>query len=188
MTHSGTWVFKNLDLDKAIMTSIPSSVFTVDERVPAPLRDLITEAQGCLKMNFLTGASAATRKAIYELTILQGVGQGPYEERIRALKRKYPIADETLFDTLGHIQDMTSDSLHEQSWEKWDSATLRFVLETLRAVLYDIYVEPAVRSERAKRIQQLQQQVAESAKKTSRPGRPKDAVSGADEESATESD
>lgn len=171
MRH-GNYVLDAPDIDRAIFTSIPSSTFTIDERIPRVLRELIAEAQGCLKMNFLTGASAATRKAVYELTLQEGLADGAYEDRIKALKEKYPRADPSLFDTLAHIQDMTSDKIHEQSWDKWNSATLRFILETLRGVLHDIYVEPAVRAERAKRIQQLQQQIAESAKKTTRPGRP----------------
>lgn len=163
------------DIDEALFASIPSSSFTVDARIPAVLRDLITEAQQSLNMNLLTGASAAARKAIYELTVLQGVGEGQYDDRVKALKAKFPLADPTLFDTLGHIIDLTSDNLHEESWEKWNAPTVRLVLETLRAILDDIYVTPAVRAERAKKVQQLQQEVVEAAKKTNRPGRPREA-------------
>ena len=56
-----------LDLDAAFFYSVPTSFFTIDTRVPKIIRELITEAEGCVKMNFLTGASACCRKAIYEL-------------------------------------------------------------------------------------------------------------------------
>jgi len=47
-----------------------------------------------------------------------------------------------LFDNLGDIQDMTSEKVHEQSWDKWDSNALRLIIETLKIILYEIYVQP----------------------------------------------
>ena len=46
--------------------------------------------------------------------------------------------DPELFDVLGHIQQMTSDKVHEQSWDKADSPTLRLIIESLKEVLYEI--------------------------------------------------
>ena len=40
-------------LDDAMFYSVPTSFFVLDERVPRVLRDLLTEAEGCLKSNFL---------------------------------------------------------------------------------------------------------------------------------------
>lgn len=50
-----------------------------------------------------------------------------------ARDRRVANVDETLSDVLGHIQDMTSDKVHEQSWPKWDSPSLTLIIETLRA-------------------------------------------------------
>jgi hypothetical protein len=111
-------------------------------------------------MNFMTGASACMRKAIYELLVLENIPGEHYEDRIKALKEKYPASDPELFDILGHIQQMTSDKIHEQSWDEWDSGNLRLIIETLRTVLYDIYVTPKVRAERSKVIQQLRENVS----------------------------
>ena len=61
----------DIELDKAFFYSVPTSFFVIDRRIPVKLRELITEADGCAKMNFLTGASACTRKAIYELFLLR---------------------------------------------------------------------------------------------------------------------
>jgi len=58
-------------LDELFFYSVPTSFFVLDSRIPAGLRGLITEAEGCLKSNFLTGASACARKVIYELGLLQ---------------------------------------------------------------------------------------------------------------------
>ncbi len=44
------------ELDEHIFFSVPTSFFVIDERIPRIIRELITEAEGCVKMNFLTGA------------------------------------------------------------------------------------------------------------------------------------
>lgn len=143
------------DFDSIIFYSVPTSFFVLDDRIPAVIRELITEAEGCLKMNFLTGASTCMRKAIYELLILENAEGTDYESRIKYLKKKYPDSDPSLFDILAHIQDMTSDKIHEQSWDKWDSKHLKLIIETLKTVLHDVYVLPKVKAERSSYIQQL---------------------------------
>jgi hypothetical protein len=148
-----------IDIDARIFHSIPTSFFVLDSRIPEKLRELIAEAEGCLKMNFLTGASACARKAIYELTVRENAEGGDYESKIKFLKGKYPSVDATLFDVLSHIQDMTSDKVHEQSWPKWESGHLQLILETLKAVLHEIYVVPKEREERSKGIQALRAKV-----------------------------
>lgn len=146
---------RDLDFDSVIFYSVPTSFFVLDDRIPAVIRELITEAEGCLKMNFLTGASACMRKAIYELLIVEKAEGNDYESRIKYLKKKYPDSDPSLFDILAHIQDMTSDKIHEQSWDKWDSKHLNLIIETLKTVLHDVYVLPKVKAERSNYIQQL---------------------------------
>ena len=115
-------------------------------------------------MNYLTGASACMRKAIYELLVYEKVGGDDYETRIKSLKKKYPDSDPTYFDTLASIQDMTSDKIHEQSWDKWDSPKLKLIIETLKSVLYDIYVVPQVKKERSIEIQKLKEEVNQGKK------------------------
>jgi len=149
----------DIDLDSNIFHSVPTSFFVLDSRIPQILRDLITEAESSLKMNFLTGASACTRKAIYELTILEKAEGENYDERIKFLKNKYPNIDSTLFDVLAHIKDMTSDKVHEQSWDKWDSKHLTLFLETLKTILQELYVVPNERDRRTSQIKALLQGV-----------------------------
>jgi hypothetical protein len=144
-----------VDLDSKIFYSVPTSFFVIDERIPRIIRELITEAEGCVKMNFLTGASACTRKAIYELTIIEKAKGENYEERIKFLKTKFPQIDPELFDVLSHIKDMTSDKVHEQSWDKWDSQHLKLFLETLKVILHEIYVIPDERKKRSVSISNL---------------------------------
>lgn len=153
--HRYDVIIEGIDIDSKIFYSVPTSYFVLDNRIPVIIRELITEAEGCLKMNYLTGASACMRKAIYELLKIEEV-QGPdYESRIKSLKTKYSNSDPSLFDILAHIQDMTSDKIHEQSWPKWDSKRLILIIETLKTVLHDIYVLPKLKADRSQFIEKL---------------------------------
>ena len=149
----------DVNLDEAFFYSVPTSFFVIDQRIPRILRKLITEAEGCLKMNYLTGASACTRKAIYELLGLAGaVGQN-YDEKIKDLKSRNLDIDAELFDIIGHIKDMTSDHVHEQSWIAWDSSNLCLFLETLRTILHEIYVVPEEKKDRISSVRTLREQL-----------------------------
>lgn len=147
------------DIDSKIFYSVPTSFFVLDDRIPGVVRELITEAEGSRKMNFLTGASACARKAIYEFLVHEKADGEHYEDRIKALKAKFTSVDPDLFDVLGHIQNMTSDKVHEQSWPKWDSNNLTLIIETLKAVLHEVYVVPQERSTRSGKIRELLQSV-----------------------------
>ena len=148
------------NIDTHIFYSVPTSFFTVDTRIPETIRELITEAEGCIKMNFLTGASACARKAIYELLVKEKAEGKEYAERIKFLKQKYPSIDSAMFDILAHIQDMTSEKVHEQSWDKWGSDHLKLILEALKEVLHEIYVVPDEKAQRAKVVMQLREKIA----------------------------
>jgi hypothetical protein len=145
----------DIDIDSKIFYSAPTSFFVIDDRIKKTLRELITEAEGCLKMNFLTGASACMRKSIYEMLLLENIEGEHYEDKIRSLKIKYPNIEPELFDILGNIQQMTSDKIHEQSWDKWDSKNLYLIIETLKIILYEMYVYPEIKKERFNKINEL---------------------------------
>lgn len=162
---SGSYYIKDgFDIDSKIFYSVPTSFFILDDRIPKIIRELITEAEGCLEMNFLTGASACMRKAIYELLKIEKAEGSDYESKIKSLKKKYPGSDAALFDILAAIQDMTSDKIHEQSWPKWDSNYLRLIIETLKTVLHDIYVLPKVKAGRSQLIQKLKENLVKDKK------------------------
>ena len=90
----------NAILDDVMFYSVPTSFFVLDTRVPRIQRELLTEAEGCLKGNYLTGASACARKLIYELAKKEQAIGDSYEERIKSLKSKFEKVDPTYFDTL----------------------------------------------------------------------------------------
>ncbi len=164
-TSTGPDFKEDIDIDSKIFYSVPTSFFVMDDRIPRIIRELITESEGCLKMNFLTGASACMRKAIYELLIIEEAEGADYESKVKFLKKKYPDSDPTLFDILAQIQDMTSDKIHEQSWDKWDSPYLKFIIETLKAILHEIYVLPEIKADRLKSVLKLKEDLEKDKKR-----------------------
>jgi len=146
-------------LDSAFFYSVPTSFFVLDDRVPRVLRELLTEAEGSLKSNFLTGASACARKIVYELAANEKASGTEYEERIKSLKRLHPEVDGAFFDTLLTVQQVTSAKVHEQSYDGWEAKHLRVILAALREVLHEIYVVPALREGRRQAILDLKHEL-----------------------------
>ena len=144
-----------VDIDAALFFSQPTSYFVLDSRIPEKVRKLIYEAENSHKSNYLVGASACLRKAIYELlghekSIVRNpkTGYADYQASIKSLKEKFTNVASELFDALGHTQEMVSDNVHEGSWEAWDSPKLRFIIELTKATLHEMYVVPEERKER----------------------------------------
>ena len=146
-------------LDDLFFYSVPTSFFVLDQRIPKILRELLAEAEGSLKSNFLTGASACARKIIYELGSLQEVDGDNYEDRIKSLKKKHPEVEPEYFDTLLTIQQLTSSKVHEESYDGWKSQHLKIILATLREILHELYVVPALRDDRRKSILDLKKEL-----------------------------
>ena len=167
LTFSEIWVYtsqgyyfqKDVDIDANLFYSVPTSFFALDKNIPRIIRELFTEAEGCLNSNFLTGASACARKVVYELAIDQKSEGENYEDRLKSLKLMLPSVDATYFDTLLTIQQVTSEKVHESSYDGWDSNHLRLILATLAEVLQEIYVLPNVREERRRAVLQLKEQL-----------------------------
>ena len=146
-------------LDDLFFYSVPTSFFVLDKRIPRILRELLIEAEGSLKSNFLTGASACARKIIYELGSIQKVNGDNYEDRIKSLKNEHPEVEPTYFDTLLTIQKVTSSKVHENSYDGWNSNHLKLILTTLRKILHELYVEPALRANNRKLILDLAEEL-----------------------------
>jgi hypothetical protein len=131
----------------------------VDTNIPKIFRELYTEAEGCLKSNYLTGASVCARKIVYELALRENAEGETYEERIKSLKSIKTDLDPTYFDTLLTIQQLTSEKVHEDAYDKWDSNHLRLILASILEVLHELYVEPEVRKARRKQILELKEEI-----------------------------
>ncbi len=164
--QNGPFRFKEgiKNIDDLIFYSVPTSFFSINSNIPRILRDIYTEAEGCLKSNFLTGASACARKIIYELAILEGASGENYDERIKSLKSTKSDIDPVFFDTLLTIQQITSDKVHENAYDKWGSKHLRLILASLMEILNEIYVIPKLREEKRKNILNLKTAVLSKKK------------------------
>lgn len=149
------------ELDDYFFFHQPTSFFTIDTRINSKLRDLLSEAENCLKMNFLVGASACVRKTIYELITLEKVqvvktnGRTDYVESIKKLKRKFSRVPVDYFDALSSIQELASDKIHEDSWKAWDSKKLKILIELTKNVLHEMYVSPEEQKSRVGVVSQL---------------------------------
>jgi hypothetical protein len=147
------------ELDDLFFYSVPTSLFAVDDRIPAILRQLLTEAEGCLKSNFLTGASACARKLVYELARRESAEGSDYEERIKSLKAKRPDVDGTYFDNLVAIQRVTSEKVHENSYDGWSGKHLRLILASLHEILYEMYALPEIKKARREQLLKLKSEI-----------------------------
>jgi hypothetical protein len=154
------------NIDDHLFYSVPSSYHIIDEHIPKILRELLDEAQGCLKSNFLTGASACVRKIVYELAQLQKADGINYDDRIKSLKTKLPNVAPEYFDTLLTIQQITSDKVHEESYDGWQSLHLRGIIAALIEALTEIYVIPKTRAKRRQAILALKSEIEEKKKST----------------------
>ena len=151
-----------IDIDASLFFSQPTSYFVLDNRIPEKIRELLYEAEKSRQANLLVGASACLRKAIYELIGYEKVvvknpktGYADYQESIKALKTKFSFVASELFDALGHIQELASDSIHEGSWEAWDSSKLTILIELTKAILHEMYVVPEERKGRLGVLNQI---------------------------------
>lgn len=150
----------DIPLDESFFYSVPTSLFAVDSRIPRILRELLTEAEGCLKSNFLTGASACARKIVYELARLHQAQGDDYVARIKSLKERLPEVEPTYFDTLITIQELTSEKVHEASYDGWQAVHLRLILAALNEALAEIYVIPKMRQEKREAILALKDKLS----------------------------
>lgn len=151
-----------IDIDSKMFFSQPSSFFTIDNRIPAVIRDLIFESEKSRQANLLVGSSACLRKAIYELLKHEDVilrdpktNRANYQESIKKLEKKYAQVTPELFHGLGDIQELVSDHVHEDSWEAWDSLKLRFLIELTKTTLNEMYVIPDERKQNVTALSKL---------------------------------
>jgi hypothetical protein len=120
---------------------------TLDERVPMPLRALLDEADGCLKMSFLTGAGACTGRTLDLLLAEQGLGGADRADQIHQLGKKHPAVAESFLRGLALVTNNPSGA--------WDEPRVRLAIVILKAIAYEIYVLGPERKERAAYVIEL---------------------------------
>jgi hypothetical protein len=118
-----------------------------DERVPMPLRALLDEADGCLKMSFLTGSGACAVRTLDLLLSEQGFSGNDRADQIQQLGKKHPAIAEAFLRGLSIVTNNPSGA--------WDEARVRLVIAILKAIAYEIYVLGPERKERAAYVIEL---------------------------------
>jgi hypothetical protein len=169
-THGWRFMPSLMEIDDKLFYSVPTSFFVLDSSIPQQLRELFVEAEGCLKTNFLTGASACARKIIYELAARENADGDDYASRIKSLKTLFSDVDSSYFDTLLTVQEITSTKVHESSFDGWEAKHLRVILAAIQEVLHEIYVVPQQRAKKRQEILALRDQLLPKAKPTSPDG------------------
>lgn len=123
---------------------------TVDPRVPPAVRDLLSEADGCLKAGFLTGGTVCAQRAIQALLQHEGAEASTYEGRLHALSQKYPSVPQSLFALCIRLGEATS-----KDHPTLDAERLNVLAVAVKMILYEIYVLGPDRADRLKYLQQL---------------------------------
>jgi hypothetical protein len=121
-----------------------------DARVPAPVRDLIAEAEGCMTNGYLTGGTACAQRAIQLLVTAEKVDGPDIEARVKGLAEKYPAVPQMLTAVLQRFGDATS-----RDGAKLSAAGLNLLIVTLKAILYEIYVLGPERAERLEYVRRV---------------------------------
>lgn len=120
---------------------------TPDERVPMPLRALMDEADGCLRMSFLTGAGACAARTLDLLLTEQGYSGTDRADQIQQLGKKHPSIGDSFLRGLSVVTSNPSGS--------WDEPRARLAIAILKAIAYEIYVLGPERKERAAYVLEL---------------------------------
>ena len=104
---------------------------TVDRRVPEAVRQLVEEAEGCASMSFTVGGSSCVRLAIRKACELEGIEEDDFHAGVTALGEKHLGVAPTLFQVLDRLG--AGD-------EPLQIDTLKALIATYKAVLYEMYV------------------------------------------------
>jgi len=132
-------------------TSAASPAFlTIDNRAPAAVRELIIEADGCLKAGFLTGGTVCAQRAIQTLLQHESAEGASYEARLHALSQKYPSVPQSLFALCIRLGESPS-----KEHPALDVERLKVLVVALKIMLYEIYVLGPDRVDRLKFLQQM---------------------------------
>lgn len=112
---------------------VPAPRFlTLDRRIPETIRRLLEEADGCASMSFAVGGSSCVRLAIRKTFELEEIGENEdFHSGIAQLGEKHPSIAPTLFQVIGRLG--AGD-------EPLQADTLKALIATFKAVLYEMYV------------------------------------------------
>lgn len=123
---------------------------SIDPRAPVGVRELLIEADGCLKAGFLTGGTVCAQRAVQTLLQHEGAEGASYEARLHALSQKYPSVPQSLFALCIRLGDTPA-----KEHPALDVERLKVLTVALKIMLYEIYVLGPDRADRLKYLQQM---------------------------------
>ena len=111
---------------------IPAPRFlALDRRIPEAIRTLVDEADGCASMSFSVGGGSCVRLAIRKTFDFEAIDGDDFHNAIVELGGKYPSVAATLFQVIDRLG--SGD-------EPLQIETLKALIATFKAVLYEMYV------------------------------------------------
>ena len=152
---AGVLLYPETPLDSFFFYHHPTSFFTIDERIPAPIRKLVDEAEGCKEMSFMTGASGSLRRAIYKFLKEQKAEGEEYPDKIKWLKTKYSFVDSEYFDALLTIKKMSDQDMHEDDWKPFKPNDFNYLIASVKRILAEVYVRQEVNKKWLAKINEM---------------------------------
>lgn len=123
---------------------------TLDDRVPAPIRELLLEADGCVSNGFLTGGTACAQRAVDAALKLEKVEGASYDVRIRSLSDKHPAVPQLVITILLQFGDIGA-----REPARLTPGNLEVLVTALKAMVYEIFVVGPERGERLHYLRRL---------------------------------
>jgi hypothetical protein len=139
---------------KASAAQAAPAFLTIDHRAPSGVRELLVEADGCLKAGFLTGGTVCAQRAIQLLLQHEGAEGASFEARLHALSQKFPAVPQSLFALCIRLGDSPG-----KDHPSLDGDRLKVLTVALKIMLYEIYVLGPDRADRLKYLQQMLESV-----------------------------
>ena len=133
------------------------SFLTPHDQVPAALRDVLVEADGCLQNGFLTGGTACSRRAIEMMLTSARVDGDTFEQRVKSLHDKHGVPQ-----MLTSILVQCGTAIGRDG-TKLSGKVLELFLATMKAVAHELYVLGPERSQRLQYIRNLVGPVSQQA-------------------------
>jgi hypothetical protein len=127
------------DAIRVVMAPLPRFLM-LDPQISPALRAILDEADGCVRLAFLTGGGACVVRGLDLLLSEQGIVEADRPRQLRELSKKHPaIAESFLRMLLPVMNDSTG---------VWDAPRLTLAIALLKAIAYEIYVLGPERTER----------------------------------------
>ena len=123
---------------------------TLDERIPASVRELLIEADGCVTNGYLTGGTACAQRAVDAILKFEKAEGPTFDSRVHSLGEKNPAVAKMLLTVLVQLGDAGS-----RDTARLTVNTLQLLVVTLKAVAYEIYVVGPDRADRLQHVRRI---------------------------------